>query len=74
MTEYRRYFRTGWTYFFTVNLHNRNTDLLTQHIDLLRQSFCHVMQAHPFEIDAIVVLPEHLESKGSELMNQRGQS
>jgi putative transposase len=60
MTEYRRHFQTGGTYFFTLNLHNRSSNLLTQHIDLLRQSFRHVMQAHPFEIDAIVVLPEHL--------------
>ena len=46
---------------FTVNLAERHGNrLLTDRIDLLRMAFAHVQSRHPFEIDAIVVLPEHL--------------
>jgi putative transposase len=61
MTEYRRTWTKGATYFFTVNCAERHANhLLTDNIDLLRQSFRKVKQAHPFKIDAMVVLPEHL--------------
>ncbi len=62
MTAYRRDFTAGGTWFFTVNLADRRRSLLLDQIDLLRQSFRYVMQMHPFEIDAIVVLPEHLHA------------
>jgi len=62
MTDYRRCRINGGTYFFTVNLVNRNRSLLTEHIDTLRESFRVVKEAHPFEIDAIVILPEHLHT------------
>ncbi|MGF1613835.1 MAG: transposase, partial [Gammaproteobacteria bacterium] len=61
MTEYRRAKIQGATYFFTVNGAERSGNhLLVDHIDLLRQIFRKVKNEHPFEIDAIVVLPEHL--------------
>ena len=60
MTEYRRYKVKGVCYFFTVNLANRRQQLLTENIDLLRQAFWKVKRKHPFAIDAIVILPEHL--------------
>lgn len=60
MATYRRLYHQGGCYFFTVNLANRHSTLLTEHIDLLKQSIRHVKQKHPFHIDAIVVLPEHL--------------
>ncbi|MDO8329473.1 MAG: transposase [Fluviicoccus sp.] len=60
MTNYRRDRTIGGTWFFTVNLANRKSDLLVRHIDLLRESFRHVRQKHPFTIDAIAVMPEHL--------------
>ena len=60
MTEYRRYKIKGGCYFFTVNLANRRQQLLTENIDLLRQAFRKVKRKHPFTIDAIVILPEHL--------------
>jgi putative transposase len=48
-------------WFFTVNLVERqNNGLLIDNIDLLRQSFRTVKKIHPFSLDAIVVLPEHL--------------
>ena len=34
--------------------------MLTRHIDLLREAIRKVRKAHPFEIHAFVVLPEHL--------------
>ncbi len=62
MTNYRRSLAPGSTYFFTVNLLDRRSDLLVRHIGLLRESFHAVMTAHPFAIDAMVVLPEHLHA------------
>lgn len=62
MTNYRRSRRSGSTFFFTVNLADRRSDLLTRRIDDLREAFRAVMAAHPFAIDAIVVLPEHLHT------------
>ena len=60
MTNYRRCRIPGGTYFFTVNLANRRQSLLTDHIQLLRDAFREVLTAHPFTIQAIVVLPAHL--------------
>ncbi|WP_396642231.1 REP-associated tyrosine transposase [Methylomonas sp. 2B] len=62
MTEYRRHRLKGGCYFFTVNLAERNRTLLTDRIERLRESFRHVKDQHPFNIDAIVVLPEHLQT------------
>ena len=60
--QYRRAFVPGGTFFFTVNLLERRKTLLTDNIDLLKQSFQHVKQSHPFNIDAIVILPDHLHA------------
>jgi putative transposase len=43
-----------------VTLRDRRSRRLTEHIDLLRTSFREVRAAHPFDILAAVVLPEHL--------------
>ena len=61
MPNYRRAWRPGGTYFFTVNLLQRHgNDLLIQKIDILRQVVQSVKQRHPFIIHAWVVLPNHL--------------
>jgi putative transposase len=61
MTRYRRIYAPGATWFFTVNLAERNRNaLLVDKIDPLRQAFRYVKQRHPFRIDAIVVIPDHL--------------
>jgi putative transposase len=60
MTQYHRYFIKGGCYFFTVNLHDRTQRLLTENIELLREAFSVVKQQHPFIINAIVIMPEHL--------------
>ncbi|MCL1961156.1 MAG: transposase [Desulfovibrionaceae bacterium] len=62
MTSYRRNFIPGGSFFFTVNLAERNRSLLTDHIGLLREVFRGVRQRHPFTMDAIVVLPDHLHA------------
>ena len=62
MTAYRRHYVPGGTYFFTVALAERSRRLLVDHIDLLRASFRQVKAAHPFEIVAIVILPDHLHT------------
>lgn len=57
--QYRRRYTHGATYFFTVNLENRQSDLLTRHIDILRNAFKTVKNNHPFDINAVVILPDH---------------
>ena len=60
MTNYRRVYSPNGTYFFTINLNNRNSQHLTDNIDLLRKAFKKVKSQHSFTINAITVLPEHL--------------
>ncbi len=61
MTEYRRARVPGATYFFTVNCAERKgNSILTNYIDPLRKAFRKVKNDHPFKINAIVILPEHL--------------
>ena len=61
MSNYRRAWHPGGTYFFTVNLWHRNgNDLLLRHVNLLRDAVRHVRNKHPFVIHAWVVLPDHL--------------
>ncbi|MET4447868.1 REP element-mobilizing transposase RayT [Bradyrhizobium sp. GM2.2] len=62
MTAYRRNFLPGGCFFFTVNLAERKLALLTDHIGLLRTAFRETHRRHPFTIDAIVVLPDHLHT------------
>ena len=57
--QYRRANVKGGTYFFTVNLAERNKTLLVDHVELLRREFARVKQSHPFKIDGIVILPDH---------------
>ena len=61
MTDYRRAWHPGGTWFFTVNLlQRRDNDLLTREIELLRAVVSDVRHRHPFRIHAWVVLPDHL--------------
>ncbi len=52
----------GGSYFFTVNQAERKRTLLVDNIDLLREVMAKVRQRHPFNIDAMVVLPNHLHA------------
>jgi putative transposase len=60
MPDYRRYRLAGGTYFFTINLLERRKDLLTRHIDALRNAVQLTRASRPFQIDAWVVLPDHM--------------
>jgi putative transposase len=62
VTDYRRSFIPGGSFFFTVNLADRRLTLLTKHVDELRAAFRAVRRRHPFTIDAAVVLPDHLHA------------
>jgi putative transposase len=62
MTNYRRNFVPGGSFFFTVNLADRRARHLTDNIDVLRSAFRETRARHPFNIDAIVVLPDHLHA------------
>jgi putative transposase len=62
MTNYRRNFIHGGSYFFTVNLADRRLRLLVEHIDALRAAFRYARARHPFTVEATVVLPDHLHA------------
>jgi putative transposase len=62
MTNYRRNFVPGGSYFFTVNLVERRLRLLTEHVDILRSAFRYARARHPFTMETIVVLPDHLHA------------
>ncbi|HAT2058840.1 TPA: hypothetical protein KKW55_003114 [Legionella pneumophila] len=57
MVYFRKDFTPGGTYFFTLALRNRKSQLLTSHIDLLGEAFRKVKK-YPFSTEAIVVLPD----------------
>ncbi len=61
--QYRRTYIPGGSFFFTLVTENRRKLFHDKtNVDLLRQAFRKVKEKHPFEIDAIVVLPDHLHS------------
>jgi putative transposase len=62
MPNYRRAFLLGGCWFFTVNLLDRRQSLLVDHIDDLRSAFAATRKNYPFDIVAIVVLPDHLHA------------
>lgn len=60
MPNYKRSYY-GRTYFFTVVTHNRKPLFWDATVvDLLRAAIRNVQATNPFEIDAIVVLPDHV--------------
>ncbi|MCK9396318.1 MAG: transposase [Methylobacter sp.] len=61
MMQYRRAKTPGGTYFFTVVTFRRRKFLCEpDNVELLRTAFRNIKSAHPFTIDAFVLLPEHL--------------
>ena len=60
MPDYRRNRVPGGTFFFTVNLRDRRSDLLVTYIDALRLAVRATRSRTPFHIDAWVVLPDHM--------------
>ena len=62
MTSYRRNIVPGGTYFFTVNLVDRRSRLLADEIGSLRAAFRSTRSRHPFTLETIAVLPDHLHA------------
>ena len=62
MSRYVRFPLPGATYFFTVALQDRSARYLVDHVADLRACLAEVKDRHPFTIDAMVVLPEHLHA------------
>src|SRR5690606_39316563 len=62
MVRYRRNRVPGATYFFTVTLRDRNSDLLVRHVGELRTAWRRAHERYPHQVVAAVVLPEHLHA------------
>ena len=62
MPEYRRNRVPGGTYFFTVNVLDRDSGILVTHVEILREAVRKVRARRPFHIDAWVVLPDHMHA------------
>ena len=62
MTNYRRDHTPGASWFFTVAIANRESDLLIREIDRFREAVRYVCGEWPFHINAWVVLPEHMHA------------
>ncbi len=60
MRSYIRDKSKGGTYFLTMTLLNRKSQLLTNHIDEFRQAYRLTKQNHDFELHALVLLPDHV--------------
>ncbi len=61
MSNDRRAYVSGGTWFFTVNLLQRHQNtLLICNIELLRQTVRKVQTTYPFDIDVWVVLTDHI--------------
>ncbi len=58
MAKYKRIFEDNYSYFFTVVTHNRKA-ILIDNIDKLRESFRLSKSKYDYEIEAIVILPDH---------------
>jgi len=62
MPNYRRAYIAGGCWLSTVNLHDRRASLLVEHIEILRGAVAETSRRFPFEIDAMVVLPDHIHA------------
>jgi putative transposase len=57
----RRPHDAGFRYFFTVVTHERRPILVAE-IERLRSAFRRTIERHPFRLEAIVILPDHLHT------------
>ena len=58
MANYKRIFLNGYSYFITVVTHQRNP-ILIDNIELLRKAFKESKTKYDYQINAIVILPDH---------------
>jgi putative transposase len=62
MSDYIRPRVGGASIFFTVTLAERGSDLLVREVGALREAVRETRAAHPFRIEAWVVMPDHLHA------------
>lgn len=62
MRTYIRDKTKGGTYFLTVNLANRKSELLIKHINEFRRAYQLTKQNHNFELHAMILLPDHVHT------------
>jgi putative transposase len=62
MPEYRRHRLPGATYVFALALANRRSDPVVHEIATLQAAITRPRQLYLFQIDAWVVLPEHMHA------------
>lgn len=61
MSDYRRLYQPGGSYFFTVVTHHRQKILSSpDHLLRLQSAFDRVKERLPFAMEAFVILPDHL--------------
>lgn len=60
MRTYIRDKTKGGTYFLTMTLLDRKSELLTTHINEFRRAYQLTQQNHNFELNAMVMLPDHI--------------
>lgn len=61
MSDYRRVYIPGGTYFFTLVTYRRQKIFAdSSNVELLRKSFREVKAKRPFQLVAAVILPDHL--------------
>lgn len=60
MRTYIRDKTKGGTYFLTMTLSNRKSELLTKHVNEFRYAYRLTKQNHNFELNAMVLLPDHI--------------
>lgn len=61
MTNYRRLFVPGGTYYFNACLMDQTSTLLVDQVDLLRHAVSLCQKQRPFRINAAVVLPAQVQ-------------
>jgi len=59
MADYKRLFLEGYSYYLTIVTHRRNP-ILIDNIEALRESFRESKKYYRYNINAIVILPDHL--------------
>ena len=62
MPNYRRLYRPGGSWFFTVNLADRRSTLLTDRIGALHAAIRRTKRQLPFRLEAMVILPDHIHA------------
>ncbi|MEM7330061.1 MAG: transposase [Pseudomonadota bacterium] len=60
MRAHESQFHPGRTWFFTLNLADKNSTLLTKHANLLAESSRDFEALYPVESIAVVILPDHM--------------